>query len=220
MSSTYTRTGAIARKVGMTRVFDLEGKHVPVTVLHLEDVQVVQQKTVEKEGYAALQLGLGNKKPSRVSKPLLGHFKKQGVEPKYTLREFRIDPKNTLDVGTALTAEHFTEGQFVDVAGITIGRGFAGVMKRHNFRGLEASHGVSISHRSHGSTGQRQDPGRVFKGKKMAGHMGQRRRTQLSLKVIKIDAAHNVLFVKGSIPGADGSVVEVRDAVKKPAKKN
>jgi large subunit ribosomal protein L3 len=213
------RTGLIAKKLGMSRIFDSEGRSVPVTVLHVDNCQVVQAKTAEKDGYTAVQLGLSNKKPSRVSKALAGHFAKAKVEPKYTLAEFRVDAANLLEVGSAVKADIFVPGQFVDVQGITIGKGFAGVMKRHNFAGLESSHGVSISHRSHGSTGQRQDPGRVFKGKKMAGHMGARQRTQQNLKVVSVDAEKGLILIKGSVPGAKGMIVSVADAVKKPAKK-
>lgn len=213
------RTGLIAKKLGMSRIFDTEGRSVPVTVLHVDNCQVVQAKTAEKDGYTAVQLGLSNKKPSRVSKALVGHFAKAKVEPKYTLAEFRVDAANLLEVGSAVKADIFVPGQYVDVQGITIGKGFAGPMKRHNFAGLESSHGVSISHRSHGSTGQRQDPGRVFKGKKMAGHMGARQRTQQNLKVVSVDAEKGLILVKGSVPGAKGMVVSVADAVKKPASK-
>lgn len=213
------RTGVIAKKLGMSRIFDSEGRSVPVTVLHVDNCQVVQAKTAEKDGYTAVQLGLSDKKPSRVSKALVGHFAKAKVEPKYTLAEFRVSAENLLEVGAAVKADHFAAGQFVDVCGITIGKGFAGAMKRHNFAGLESSHGVSISHRSHGSTGQRQDPGKVFKGKKMAGHMGARQRTQQNLKVVSVDADKGLILIKGSVPGAKGMVVSVADAVKKPAKK-
>ena len=211
------RTGLITKKVGMTRIFDADGKHIPVTVLHVQDAQVLAQRTVEKDGYTALQIGAFNKKEQRVSKPELGQFKKAGVAPKYEVAEFRVEDAALMDVGAALNVDHFQEGQFVDVTGITIGRGFAGVMKRWNFGGLRASHGVSISHRSHGSTGQNQDPGRVFKEKKMAGHMGVRRRTTQNLQVVKVDAAKGVILVKGSVPGHKDGVVLVRDAVKKPA---
>ena len=209
------RTGLIAEKVGMTRVFAEDGRQIPVTVLQVSSAQVVQTKTVEKEGYTALQVGVGSKKPSRVSKSLTGHFAKAKVEPKAHLAEFRVDAKNMMDVGAELKADLFAPGKFVDVTGVTIGKGFAGVMKRWNFRGLEASHGVSVSHRSHGSTGQRQDPGKVFKGKKMAGHMGNRRRTQQNLAVVRVDAERGLILLKGSVPGAAGSMVIIRDAVKK-----
>lgn len=212
------RTGLIARKVGMTRVFDENGKHVPVTVLEVNNLQVVQKKTVETDGYNAVQLGWGSQKASRVTKPMQGHYAKAGVEPKSALAEFRVSEENLLDAGSEVKADLFESGAYVDVTGITIGKGFAGVMKRHNFGGLRASHGVSVSHRSHGSTGQCQDPGRVFKGKKMAGHMGSARRTQQNLTVVRVDAEKGLVLVKGSIPGAKGSTVLVRDAVKKSAK--
>lgn len=211
------RTGLLAKKVGMTRVFDQDGRHVPVTVLHTEACQVTQVRTRETDKYTAVQLGMGNQKASRVNKPQSGHFAKAKVEPKKTVAEFRVSADNLLEVGAEVKADVFTEGQFVDVCGITIGKGFAGVMKRHNFGGLRASHGVSISHRAHGSTGQCQEPGRVFKGKKMAGQMGNVRRTQQNLKVVKVDAERGLLLVKGSIPGAKGSVVRVTDAIKKAA---
>jgi large subunit ribosomal protein L3 len=209
------RTGLIAKKVGMTRVFDDNGRHVPVTVLAVEDLQVTAQCTEDKNGYTALQLGAFNQKPQRVSKPMSGHFKKAKVAPKQVVREFRVDADNLVDIGQELTVEHFQEGQFVDITGTSKGRGFAGAMKRWNFGGLRASHGVSISHRSHGSTGQCQDPGKVFKGKKMAGHYGDERVTQQSLKVVKIDSDKGVLLVRGSVPGANGQPVLVRDAVKR-----
>lgn len=211
------RTGLIAKKLGMTRVFTESGDHLPVTVLQVEECQVTQKKTNDTDGYTAVQLGMGKVKPSRVSKPLIGHFAKAKVEPKAYVAEFRVSDANLLEVGAEVKADHFQPGQFIDVAGITIGKGFAGAMKRHNFGGLRASHGVSISHRSHGSTGQRQDPGRVFKNKKMAGHMGQRRRTQQNLKVVQIDVARGLILVHGSVPGAKGSLVSIKDAVKKPA---
>lgn len=209
------RTGLIAKKVGMTRMFDDNGRHIPVTVLAVEDLQVVSQCTEEKNGYTALQLGAFNQKPQRVSKPMVGHFKKAKVDPKQIVREFRVSADNLVEVGQALTVEHFQEGQFVDITGNSKGRGFAGAMKRWNFGGLRASHGVSISHRAHGSTGQCQDPGKVFKGKKMAGHYGDERVTQQNLKVVKIDMDKGVLLVRGSVPGANGQPVLVRDAVKR-----
>jgi large subunit ribosomal protein L3 len=209
------RTGLIAEKMGMTRIFTADGQSVPVTVLQALNTQVTQKKTTETDGYTAIQIGMGNQKPSRVSKPLTGHFAKAKVEPKKHVVEFRVSEANLLEAGTELKTDHFAEGAIVDVTGVTIGKGFAGVMKRHNFGGLRASHGVSISHRSHGSTGQRQDPGKVFKGKKMAGHMGSRRRTQQNLQVVRVDADRGLILVKGSVPGAKGSVVMVRDAVKK-----
>lgn len=209
------RTGVIAQKLGMTRVFDADGQHVPVTVLRLDAVQVTAVRTTEKDGYVALQLGWGKAKPSRVSKPMRGHFAKAQVEPKKRLTEFRVSAENVLKVGDEIAADHFVDGQFVDVTGTTIGKGFAGVMKRHNFGGLGASHGVSISHRSHGSTGNRQDPGRVFKNKKMAGHMGDVRVTVQNLKIVRTDAAKGIILVEGAVPGAEGGIVLVRDAVKR-----
>ena len=209
------RTGLIAKKVGMTRVFNEEGRHVPVTVLSVADCQVVQKKTTETDGYNAVQVGMGAKKASRVSKPQAGHFAKSKVEAKQYLAEFRVDEDQLLESGTELFANHFIAGQVVDATGITIGKGFAGAMKRHNFGGLRASHGVSISHRSHGSTGQCQDPGKVFKGKKMAGHMGSAQRTQQNLEVVRVDADKGLILVKGSVPGAKGSVVRLSDAVKR-----
>jgi large subunit ribosomal protein L3 len=210
-----TRTGVIARKVGMTRLFTDDGAHVPVTVLKLDNCQVVAVRTAEKDGYTALQLGVGKAKVKNVGKPLRGHFAKAKIEPKRKLAEFRVPADKLLDVGVEIGADHFVAGQFVDVAGSTTGKGFQGVMKRWNFAGLEASHGVSVSHRSHGSTGQRQDPGRTFKGKKMAGHMGTARITAQNLKVVAIDADKGLVMVKGSIPGQAGSFVFVSDAVKR-----
>jgi large subunit ribosomal protein L3 len=214
------RTGLVARKLGMTRLFSEDGTHVPVTVLKVDNLQVVQQRTAEKDGYTALQLGVDTIKPKNVTKALRGHFAKANVEPKRKLVEFRVPADAMVEVGAELSVEHFIVGQFVDVTGTTIGKGFAGVMKRHNFRGLEASHGVSVSHRSHGSTGQRQDPGKVFKGKKMAGHMGDRQRTQQNLQIVRTDADRGLIMVKGSIPGSEGQYVVVRDAVKKPRAKD
>ncbi|MCW0234558.1 MAG: 50S ribosomal protein L3 [Ferrovibrio sp.] len=214
------RTGLVARKLGMTRLFSEDGTHVPVTVLKVDNCQVVAQRTAEKDGYTALQLGVDAAKPKNVTKALRGHFAKANVEPKRKLVEFRVPAEALVEVGAELSVEHFIVGQFVDVTGTTIGKGFAGVMKRHNFRGLEASHGVSVSHRSHGSTGQRQDPGKVFKGKKMAGHMGDRQRTQQNLQIVRTDADRGLIMVKGSIPGSEGQYVVVRDAVKKPRAKD
>lgn len=208
------RTGLITTKVGMTRVFDEHGKAIPVTVLQVSDCQVVQQKTVATDGYNAIQLGMGAKKASRTNKPLAGHFAKANVEPKQYVREFKVSEENLLEVGTAVSADHFAAGTIVDAQAVTIGKGFQGGMKRHNFGGLRASHGVSVSHRSLGSTGQCQDPGKVFKGKKMAGHMGAKLRTQQNLEVVEIAAEEGLLLVKGSVPGAKGGVVLVRDAVK------
>lgn len=209
------RTGVIAQKLGMTRVFDDFGQHVPVTVLRLDDVRVVAQKTEEKDGYTALQLGYGKAKVKRTTKALRGHYAKAKVEPKRKLAEFRIPADAMVEVGAEIGARHFIPGQYVDVAGTTIGKGFAGAMKRHNFAGLEATHGVSISHRSHGSTGQCQDPGKVFKGKKMAGHMGDVRCTTPNLEVVRIDEEKNLVLVKGAVPGSKNGYVFVTDALKK-----
>jgi large subunit ribosomal protein L3 len=211
------RTGLVARKLGMTRVFDADGQHVPVTVLAVENCQVIAVRTEEKDGYSAVQLGAGVRKPKATTKPMRGHFAKAKVEPKRKLAEFRVAADAAPAVAAELSAAHFVAGQFVDVSGTTIGKGFAGVMKRHHFRGLRASHGVSVSHRSHGSTGHRQDPGKTFQGKKMAGHLGDKRRTTLNLKVMSTDAARGLILVKGNVPGAEGSWVLVRDAVKKTA---
>lgn len=214
------RTGLIARKVGMTRVYKDDGEHLPVTVLQVDDCQVVGQRTLDAHGYAALQLGAGAKKAKRVSKAERGYFAQANVEPKAKLVEFRIDADNFIDVGAELSASHFVAGQKVDVTGVTIGKGFAGAMKRHNFGGLRATHGVSISHRSHGSTGQCQDPGKVFRGKKMAGQMGARRRTTQNIEVVDTDEKRNLILVKGAVPGPKGGWVLVRDAVKRPIPDN
>ncbi len=214
------RTGLIAKKLGMSRIFDANGKHVPVTVLKVEECQVVAVQTKDKNGYTALQLGSGNKKASRATKSERGHFAKANVEPKQKVVEFRVDEKSVLEVGAELCASHFVAGQFVDVSGVTVGRGFQGGIKRWNFGGLRATHGVSVSHRSIGSTGQRQDPGRVFKNKKMPGHMGARNRTMLNLKVIAVDAENGLIMVTGAVHGYKGSWVTVRDAVKKPLPKD
>jgi large subunit ribosomal protein L3 len=211
------RTGLIAQKLGMTRLFTEDGTHVPVTVLKVDGCQVVAQRTQEKDGYSALQLGIGAAKAKNVTKAERGHFAKAKVEPKMKLVEFRVADNAMVDVGATLSAEHFVAGQFVDVTGTSVGRGFAGSMKRHNFKGLEASHGVSISHRSHGSTGNRQDPGRTFPGKKMAGHMGDRRVTVQSLRVVSTDAERGLVMVRGCIPGSEGSWVLIRDAAKRKA---
>ncbi|SMF42877.1 LSU ribosomal protein L3P [Tistlia consotensis] len=208
------RTGLIAKKLGMTRVFDAEGGHVPVTVLHVDACQVVAQRTADKDGYTALQLGAGNAKVKRVSKPERERFAKAKVKPKQKIVEFRVSDDALVEVGAELSAEHFLAGQRIDVTATTIGKGFAGVMKRHNFGGLRATHGVSISHRSHGSTGNRQDPGKVFKNKKMAGHMGATRVTTQNLTVHATDAGRGLILVRGAVPGAEGSWVLVRDAVK------
>jgi len=209
------RSGVIVQKKGMTRVFNDKGAHVPVTVLHLDKCQVVDQKTDEKNGYTALQLGAGQAKVKRTNKAMRGHFGKAKVEPKRKLAEFRVSADNLIDVGAEMTADHFVAGQHVDVTGISIGKGFAGAMKRHNFGGLRASHGVSISHRSHGSTGQCQDPGKVFKGKKMAGQMGNVRVTTHNLEVVRTDVDRGLILVKGAVPGSAGGWVLLRDAVKK-----
>jgi len=210
------RTGVIARKMGMTRLFAEDGRHMPVTVLSLEGCQVVAQRTAEDDGYVALQLGAGRAKPKNVTKPMRGHFGKAEVEPKAELAEFRVAPDALVEVGAELLADHFVAGQMVDVSGHTQGKGFAGAMKRWNFGGLRATHGVSISHRSHGSTGNRQDPGKVFKNKKMAGHMGDRQRTQQNLEVVGTDAERGLIFLRGSVPGSKGAWLRVSDAVKAP----
>ena len=208
------RTGVIAKKMGMTRVFLDDGKHVPVTVLSLEGCQVVARKEADRDGYVAVQLGAGTAKPKNLTKPERGHFGKAEVEPKARLAEFRVSEDALLDVGAFLSADHYVPGQLVDIFGQTQGKGFAGAMKRWNFGGLRASHGVSLSHRSHGSTGNRQDPGRVFKNKKMAGHMGDRQRTQQNLEIVSTDVERGLLFVKGSVPGSKGGWLFVKDAVK------
>ena len=212
------RTGVITQKVGMTRLFMEDGRHVPVTVLKLDKCQVVATRTKDKDGYTAVQLGSGFIKAKSVSKPERGRFAKQQVEPKRKIAEFRIEEKYMLEVGDEILADHFRAGQKVDVTGITIGRGFTGAMKRWNFRGLEASHGVSISHRSLGGTGGRQDPGRTFKNKKMHGHYGVERVTTQNVEVAKVDVERGLIMVRGAVPGSKGGFVMVRDAVKKPAK--
>src|SRR5438034_9020813 len=209
------RTGLIAQKLGMSRVFTDEGNHVAVTVLRVDNCQVVAQRTQDKDGYTALQLGVGTAKVKNVTKPQRGHFAKAKVEPKARLAEFRVSEDALVPVGAEITAAHFLPGQYVDVTGTSIGKGFAGGMKRHNFHGLRATHGVSVSHRSHGSTGQRQDPGKVFKGKKMAGHMGAERVTTQNLVVVKTDPARGLVMVRGAVPGSKGGWVLVRDAVLK-----
>jgi large subunit ribosomal protein L3 len=214
------RTGVIARKMGMTRLFGEDGSHVPVTVLKLDGCQVVAVRTAEKDGYTAVQLGVGKAKVKNVGKPMRGHFAKAKVEPKRKLAEFRVDKDALLDVGAEITAGHYVPGQFVDVAGITIGKGFSGVMKRWNFRGLEASHGVSISHRSHGSTGGRQDPGKTWKEKKMAGHFGVERVTTQNLRVVATDVDRGLIMIKGAVPGSEGGYVMVTDAVKRKRPKD
>lgn len=214
------RTGLIAEKKGMSRIFAEDGRHLPVTVLQLDACQVVDNRTAERDGYTAVQLGHGTAKAKNVTRAMRGHFARARVEPKRRLVEFRVSEENLLEVGAELSTEHFVPGQFVDVAGVTIGKGFAGAMKRHNFRGLRASHGVSVSHRAHGSTGQCQDPGKVFKGKKMAGHMGTRRQSAMNLEVVATDADRGLIMVKGAVPGAKGTLVEIRDARKKAAPDN
>ena len=211
------RTGVIAKKVGMTRLFQDDGRQVPVTVLALDNLQVVATRTADNDGYDAVQLGAGSAKAKNLSKPERGHFGKAEVEPKAKVVEFRVDEGNLLEVGAELSADQFVAGQLVDVQGVTQGKGFAGAMKRWGFAGLRATHGVSVSHRSHGSTGNRQDPGRVFKNKKMAGHMGARNRTQQNLEIVRTDVERGLLFVKGSVPGHKGSWCLVKDAVKVPA---
>ncbi|MFC2968863.1 50S ribosomal protein L3 [Acidimangrovimonas pyrenivorans] len=211
------RSGVIAKKLGMTRLFMEDGKQIPVTVLQLDNLQVVAQRTAEKDGYTAVQLGAGSAKAKRTTAAMRGHFAKANVAPKRKVTEFRVSPENLIEVGEEITADHYLEGQYVDIAGTSIGKGFAGAMKRHNFGGLRASHGVSISHRSHGSTGQCQDPGRVFKGKKMAGHMGAARVTTQNLQVVRTDADRGLIMVKGAVPGSKGGWVTIKDAVKKPA---
>ena len=210
------RSGVIAQKLGMTRVFTDAGEHVPVTVLKLDNCQVVAHRTVEKNGYVALQLGSGARKTRNVSKAMRGHFAASKVAPKSEMAEFRVSTDALIPVGAELTADHFVVGQFVDVTGTSVGKGFAGAMKRHNFGGLRASHGVSVSHRSHGSTGGRQDPGKVFKNKKMAGHMGDATVTTLNLKVVRTDVERGLLLVEGAVPGSKGGMILVRDAVKRP----
>ena len=208
------RSGLIAQKLGMTRIYTEEGVVVPVTVLKVDNCQVVAKKTSEKDGYTALQLGAGVPKIKRLTKAERGHFAVAKVEPKRKLKEFRVSPDNVIPVGAEITVEHFVPGQFVDVTATSMGKGFAGGMKRWNFGGLRATHGVSVSHRSIGSTGNRQDPGKVFKNKKMAGHMGDRNRTQQNLEVVRVDDERGLIFVKGSVPGAKNSWLTVKDSVK------
>ncbi|MDA5193055.1 50S ribosomal protein L3 [Govanella unica] len=208
------RTGIIAKKVGMTRIFNENGDHVPVTVLQVDACQVVAQRTNDRDGYVAVQLGAGMVKAKKVTKPMRGHFAKAEVEPKAKLVEFRVSEDCLLDVGAELSVDHYVPGQLVDIQGVTIGKGFAGVMKRWNFAGLRATHGVSVSHRSHGSTGQRQDPGKVFKGKKMAGHLGTETVTTQNLKIVRTMPDEGLILVRGSVPGHDGGWVLVTDAVK------
>lgn len=209
------RTGIIAQKIGMTSVFNNIGKKISLTLVKVDDCQVVGHKTAEKHGYNALVIGIKDKKISKVTKPMKQVFANAKVTPKTKLKEFRISEDNFIDVAASLEVDHFTVGQFVDVTATTIGKGFAGSMKRHNFRGLEASHGVSISHRSHGSTGQRQDPGKVFKGKKMAGHMGCKQVTLQNLKIFAVNKEQGLIMIEGSIPGHKGSYISIKDAIKK-----
>src|SRR5215217_5025433 len=214
------RTGVIAKKVRMTRLFQADGRHVPVTVLQLEELQVVGRREMDRDGYTAVQLGAGKAKAKNVAKPQRVAFGKAEVEPKSRVVEFRVAEDALLDLGAHISADHFVPGQLVDVAGVTQGKGFAGAMKRWGFSGLRATHGVSVSHRSHGSTGNRQDPGRVFKNKKMAGHMGARNRTQQNLEVVRTDPIRGLLFIKGSVPGHKGSWLSVSDAIKLPLNEN
>ena len=213
------RSGVIAQKVGMTRIYNEAGEHVPVTVLRMENCQVVAQRTQEKNGYTAVQLGVGLARVKNTTKALRGHFATASVEPKSKLAEFRVSPECLLDVGAEITADHFVAGQKVDVTGTSIGKGFQGVMKRHNFGGGRATHGNSVSHRSHGSTGQRQDPGKVFKGKKMAGHMGHTRVTTQNVEVVSTDVDRGLILVRGAVPGSKGAWILVRDAVKASLRK-
>lgn len=214
------RTGLLAKKIGMTRIFRDDGSVVPVSVLHVDQCQVTAVRTEDRDGYTAVQLGAGARQAKNISKALRGHLAKANVEPKMKLGEFRVSPEALLEPGAELSASHFVPGQLVDVAGITIGKGFAGGMKRHGFGGLNASHGVSVSHRSHGSTGQRQEPGKVFKGKKMAGHMGATRVTTQNLEVVAIDTDDNLIMIKGAVPGHRGAWLEIRDAVKAGTQKD
>jgi len=214
------RSGVIAQKIGMTRVFTDAGEHIPVTVLKLDNVQVMAHRTDDKNGYTAVQLGAGQRKPNRLTKAARENFARISMEPKRKVVEFRVSADNLIEVGATITADHFVKGQLVDVTGSSQGKGFQGAMKRWNFRGLRATHGVSVTHRSHGSTGQRQDPGKVFKGKKMAGHMGSERITTLNLEVVGTDIDRGLLLVRGAVPGAKGGWVLVRDAVKKPLPKD
>ncbi len=209
------RTGLIAEKLGMSRVLSEDGTHIPVTLLRVNKCQVVDVKTRDRDGYFALQLGVSARRAKTVSKSVRGHFAKAKIDIKRKVAEFRVSEDALLSVGDQICVTHFLKGQFVDVTGVSKGKGFAGAMKRHNFSGLRASHGVSISHRSHGSTGQCQDPGKVFKGKKMAGHMGDERVTKMNLQIVETDAEKGLIFVKGAIPGSKGGFVFLRDAVKK-----
>jgi large subunit ribosomal protein L3 len=214
------RSGLIAQKIGMTRIFTDAGEHVPVTVLKVDKCQVIAQRTQEKNGYSAVQLGVGMRKPKHLSKALRQHFASAKVEPKRRVAEFRVSPENLIEVGAEITVAHFLPGQFVDVTGSSQGKGFQGPMKRWNFGGLRATHGVSVTHRSHGSIGQRQDPGKVFKGKKMAGHMGDERVTVQNLQVVRTDLDRGLVMIRGAVPGAKGGWVLIRDAVKRAAHKD
>jgi large subunit ribosomal protein L3 len=214
------RSGVIAQKVGMTRVFTEAGEHIPVTVLKLDNVQVLAHLTNDKNGYTAVQLGAGKRKPNRLSKAEREGFARVQMEPKRKVAEFRVTAENLIEVGATITADHFVKGQLVDITGTNKGKGFQGAMKRWNFGGLRASHGVSVTHRAHGSTGQRQDPGKVFKGKKMAGHLGDERVTTLNLEVVQIDPDRGLVLVRGAVPGAKGGWVLMRDAVKKALPKD
>lgn len=213
------RTGIIARKEGMSRYFDAEGRHIPVTILKVDSLQVVSVRTMEKDGYVALQLGAGKPKVKNLAKAQRESFAKAKVPPKSKMMEFRIDAKNVLEVGSEISVEHYVPGQFVDVQGLSLGKGFAGAMKRWNFGGMRATHGVSVTHRAHGSTGNRQDPGRVFKNKKMAGHLGVETTTTQNLKVVAVDAEEGLILIQGSVPGTKGAWIAVTDAVKKPLPK-
>lgn len=215
MAAKNGRTGLIAKKLGMSRLFNEDGSTVPVTLLHIDNVRVVAKRSADKDGYEAVQLGIGTAKPKNVSKANKGHFAKAGVEAPRKVVEFRVASDAMLEPGAVLSPAHFVAGQKVDVTGVTVGKGFAGAMKRWNFSGLEASHGVSISHRSHGSTGNRQDPGKTFKNKKMAGHLGVERVTTQNLEVAGVDAEKGLLLIKGAVPGSKGGYVLVRDAVKR-----
>ena len=208
------RCGVIVRKLGMSRVFNDKGEHIPVTVLRLEDAEVLSTKTVEKDGYTAIQLGFHNKKLKHTNKPMRGVFAKSKSEPKERVAEFRVSKEALLKVGDKLSVNHYVTGQKVDVVGISQGKGFAGSMKRHNFGGMQASHGVSISHRAHGSTGNSQDPGRTWKGKKMAGQYGNVRITTQNLTVVKLIENENLILVQGSVPGSKNGVVMLKDAIK------
>ena len=208
------RTGLIAKKIGMSRFFKSDGTNIPVTLLKVDKCKVVDHKLVEKDGYNAIKVLFGASKKNKVNKPAVGYFKKIKSEASNLIREFRVSKDAMIEVGSDISVKHFIEGQFVDVSGFTIGKGFAGGMKRHNFSGNRATHGVSISHRSHGSTGQCQDPGKVFKGKKMAGHMGDKFRTMLNLEIVKSDSDNNLLYLRGSIPGSKNTIVYLRESVK------